>query len=256
MKKRISIFIISSLFLIPINANAATFDNELNSKIEFGSTIAETVSEKEYTEEINQQILSEIKKDLKKDLNLDEKAEIVLDEKDYTISVVEDKKNPKLLINEVKISNVNIKNSEETVPMKAKSMLTHEYRTYIHKNKIVYKNGGYRYASGQLAGGYKGAKYLYYSPSGGGSYSFGVSVGAPWSPVSISAAFGKGSSSNIGMVLKTTSTSHFNKVQGKKTYRCVPYSIQSRKKGTTKWTTISRGIGTSLYRVEGRCVRV
>ena len=97
---------------------------------------------------------------------------------------------------------------------------------------------------------------MYYNPSGGGSYSIGISFSSPWAPVSVSASLGVGSNKDIGMVIPTTSTKEYNKVQAKKTYKGTPYSIQKRKKNGGSWVTISRGVATKEYRVEGRCVKV
>lgn len=246
MKKKI--LILSMTLILLLGTTTISFATEENNEIQAGETVYYQISEEQYNNAINMQVLEALKA-------------AILEDNGYTsnfkVNIPLECYNPTSLDAINYVGDVEILNNNNTlVTYGGGAGTSYEYRTYLHEDKAKLKEGDYKYASNQLEGGYKGAKTLYYNPSGGGKYSIGISFSAPWSPVSVSASRGIGSNKDIGMNVPTTSTKVYNKVQAKKTYKGTPYSLQKRKKGTKTWTTFGRGVATKYYRVAARCVKV
>ncbi len=130
-----------------------------------------------------------------------------------------------------------------------------EYRTYLHedKAKITYRDD---FAAGQLAGGYRGNGSLYYTVSGGTSYTLTATFGLPWGSVSVAGSTGKGgANSSFGQSEPLPSNLYYYKLRLNKGYRSVPYSIQKRYPGQA-WQTFSTGVASQYHNVYAYCQRV
>lgn len=223
-------------------------------------TVYYQVPEEQYESEINVQVLKELETAILEDSGYNNNFKVKLPMECYnsTSLVKTNSSNAINYIGEVELIKNNLITYAADTPEAngGGSTTQYEYRTYLHEDKAKLQAGPYKYASNQLEGGYKGAKTLYYDPSGGGTYSIDISFPLPWGGVSVNASRGIGSNKDIGMNVPTTSTKDFNKVQAKKTYKGTPYSLQKRKKGTKKWTTFKSGVATKYYRVAARCVKV
>ena len=242
------ILILSMILILLLGATTIGFATEETNEIQSGETVYYQISEEQYNNAINIQVLEALKVAILEDNGYASNFKVKIPIECY---------NPTSLDAINYVGDVEILNDNDTlVTYGGGAETSYEYRTYLHEDKAKLEAGPYKYASNQLEGGYKGAKTLYYNPSGGGKYSIDISFSSPWSPVSVSTSRGIGSNKEIGMNVPTTSTKVYNKVQAKKTYKGTPYSLQKRKKGTKAWTTFGRGVATKYYRVDARCVEV
>lgn len=233
--KKLNVLLLLLLVLVMITTTTVVNADTNNSEQDVSQEVIYQVPEGEYKEAIESEVINTFEQVVKDDMGVSDDYNLEISKEPYI-------KTLNSLDNEIVAKAANPSND-------------YEYRTYLHEDKAKLQAGGYKTASGQLQGGYKGASYLYYSTSGGSRFSFTISFKAPWSPVSVGTTYGKGSNKDIGMAVKTTSTKVYNKVQASKTYKATPYSIQKRKKGGS-WVTFSRGVATKYYRVAARCVKV
>lgn len=241
MKKRVLISV-CTIITLTITSFSLSFANEASdgNSSETGNVVTYQVSDEEY----NKAIIADIYDNLINILKQEDISSVQEIDKPLRVASVTSE-----ISDGDEIIDYDITSSDK------KPNSEYEYRTVLHHSKAKKKSGGYKYASKQLEGGYKGASHLYYSSSGGGKYSISIGFSALWSPVSVSVSRGIGSKDNIGMVVPTTSTKKYNKVQASKTYKGTPYSIQKRKKGGS-WKTFSRGVATKFFSVSARCVEV
>lgn len=226
--------------------------------VESGPVVTLSIPEDEYFEELNADVLNEVKEQIKADLNLGDEYEVSLPSKCYTYDSNKASTNSSDATSYIDIDSTDIKivnNNGGITPKGGGSPVKYDYRVVYHHNKAVIKNNNWRYATG-LPGGYKGAKYLTYSPTGGSTYTLGVSLPAPWLPVSISVSSGRQAASGLSMQVETTSTKKYNRVMAIKDYKVTPYSSQRKKKSGGSWQTYSRGSKSKLYRVNAKCVTV
>lgn len=251
IRKRMRYAIITMLivaFVVPSTMVYADIDDNTR-KMDAGPVTYYQVPDDKYNEAVNHDVLKEVEEQIKDDLGLNTNYDVKISEDSYRV----DNLNGANIIS-IDSEDIQIVNNDGKISTRGGGgAVTYEYRVVYHDPK--YKDTGYKYAT-QLSGGYKGASYLYYSSGGGDTYSFGISVGAPWAAVTVAVNRGKASKSDIGMSVKTKSTTKYQKVQANKTYKATPYSSQRRKKGTSTWSTYNRGVISKYYSVAARCVTV